>query len=64
MIIVEIKTERLRTDEIDGEDGSKAKSVREIQGLNSDKLKYEILFTDEDKIGFEDMQTIRDIIWR
>jgi Type III restriction enzyme, res subunit. len=64
MIIVEIKMERLRTDEIDGEDGSKAKSVREIQGLNSDKLKYEILFTDEDKIGFEDMQTIRDIIWR
>jgi hypothetical protein len=64
MIIVEIKMERLRTDEIDGERGLKAAKIREIQGLNSDKLKYEILFTDEDKIGFEDMQTIRDIIWR
>ena len=64
MIIVEIKMERLRNDEIDGERGLKAAKIREIQGLNSGKLKYEILFTDKDEIGFENMQTIRDIIWR
>ncbi len=63
IVIVEIKMERLRNDEIDGEKGLKAAKVREIEGLNPDKLKYEILFTDTDKIEFENMQKIESIIY-
>jgi len=63
ILIVEIKAERFRDDEIDGEQGLKAAKVREIEGLNPDKLKYEILFTDKAEIGFENMQKIRNIIY-
>jgi len=63
VIIVEIKMERFRNDEIDGEKGLKAAKVREIEGLNPDKLKYEILFTDKAEIGFEDIQKIKNIIY-
>ena len=55
--------EKFRNDEIDGEKGLKAAKVREIEGLNPDKLKYEILFTDKAEIGFENMQKIRNIIY-
>jgi len=64
MIIVEIKMEKLRNDEIDGENGLKAAKVREIQGLNPDKLKYEILSTDKAEIGFENIQKIKNIIYK
>jgi len=63
ILIVEIKMERLRDDEIDGENGLKAAKVREVEGLNPDRLKYEILFTDRAEIGFENMQRIRDAIY-
>lgn len=63
ILIVEVKMEKFRHDEIDGETGLKAAAVREIVGLNPDKLKYEILFTDTTKIGFENMQKIRNIIY-
>jgi len=63
MIIVEIKKEKFRNDEIEGERGLKAAKVREIQGLNPDKLKYEILFTDKAEIGFENIQKIKNIIY-
>jgi len=63
IIIVEIKMEKFRNDEIDGEKGLKAAKVREIEGLNPDKLKYEILFTDKAEIGFENMQKIKNIIY-
>ncbi len=63
VIIVEIKMERFRNDEIDGEKGLKAAKVREIEGLNPDKLKYEILFTDKAEIGFENIQKIKNIIY-
>jgi len=63
MIIVEIKMEKFRNDEIDGEKGLKAAKVREIEGLNPDKLKYEILFTDKAEIGFENIQKIKNIIY-
>ena len=62
-IIVEVKMEKFRNDEIDGEKGLKAAKVKEIEGLNPDKLKYEILFTDKAKIGFENIQKIKNIIY-
>ena len=63
IIIVEVKMERLRNDEIDGEKGLKAVKLKEIEGLNPSKLKYEILFTNNDKIGFENMQKIKNIVY-
>jgi len=64
MIIVEIKAEKFRNDKIDGEKGLKAAKVKEIEGLNPDKLRYEILFTDKAEIGFENIQKIKNIIYK
>lgn len=64
VLIVEVKMEKFRSDEVDGEKGLKAAAVREIVGLNPDKLKYEILFTDKTKIGFENIQKIKSIIYK
>lgn len=64
ILIVEIKSERFRNDTIDGENGLKAAKLREIENLNPDKLKYEILFTDKDEIGFENIKKIKNIIYK
>lgn len=63
MLIVEIKMEKLRNDEIDGEKGLKAMELKKIQGLNPEKLKYEILFTDGDEIGFENINKVKEAIY-
>jgi len=54
-LIVEIKRERERTDEIDGEDGAKAIATRKWTDLNADKLKYQMIFTSTDSISADDM---------
>lgn len=56
MLIIEIKAERFK-------DEAKEKAVREIEGLNPDKLKYEILMTDRDEIGFENINKVREAIY-
>lgn len=56
MIIVEIKAERFK-------DEKKEKAIKEIEGLNPDKLKYEILITDRDEIGFENINKIKEDIY-
>jgi len=63
VLIVEVKAERFRNDEIDGEKGLKAAKVREIAGLNPDKLKYKILFTDKDEIRFENINKVKEAIY-
>jgi len=63
MIITEIKMEKFKDDKIDGERGLKAAKMREIEGLNPDKLKYEILFIDKVGIRFERFQRIRNIVY-
>ena len=35
----------------------------EIEGLNPDKLKYEILITDRDEIGFENINRVKEDIY-
>lgn len=64
MLIVEVKMEKFRNDDIDGEKGLKAAAVRQIEGLNPDKLKYEILFTDKAEIGFVNIQKIKNLIYK
>ena len=56
MIIVEIKAEPYRDEE-------KEKAIKEIEGLNPDKLKYEILITDRDEIGFENINRVKEDIY-
>ncbi|MCS7232117.1 MAG: DEAD/DEAH box helicase family protein, partial [Elusimicrobiota bacterium] len=57
MLIIEIKAEPFRDEE-------KEKAIREIEGLNPDKLKYEILITDKDTIGFENINKVKEEIYR
>ncbi|MEO0091915.1 MAG: DEAD/DEAH box helicase family protein [candidate division WOR-3 bacterium] len=63
MLIIEVKSERMRNDEIEGEKGLKAMKMEEIKGLNPDKLKYEILFTDREEIGINNVKKVKDIIY-
>ncbi|PIQ93342.1 MAG: hypothetical protein COV68_10425 [Nitrospirae bacterium CG11_big_fil_rev_8_21_14_0_20_41_14] len=63
ILIVEVKREKDRDDKVDGEQGLKAMKLREIEGLNPKKLKYEILFTDSDEIGFENINKVREAIY-
>jgi len=63
VLIIEVKMEKLRGDDVEGEKGLKALKLQEIQGLNPDKLKYEILFTDKDEIGFSNINKIREAIY-
>lgn len=62
-LIVEVKMEKLKNDEIDGEKGLKAMELKKIEGLNPEKLKYEILFTDTDEIGFENINKVKEAIY-
>jgi len=55
--------ENLKNDKIGGKNGLKAAKVREIVGINPDKLKYEILFTDKAEIGVENMEKIKSVIY-
>ncbi|OGO71718.1 MAG: hypothetical protein A2Z49_06850 [Chloroflexi bacterium RBG_19FT_COMBO_56_12] len=52
-LIVEIKRERERDDGIDGERGKKAVATRKWVGLNPDLLKYEMIFTPGEEVGFD-----------
>jgi predicted nucleotidyltransferase len=56
MLIVEIKAEPFR-------DEAKEKAIKEIEGLNPDRLKYEILITDKDEIGFENINKVKERIY-
>lgn len=63
VLIIEVKMEKFRGDDVEGEKGLKALKLQEIQGLNPDKVKYEILFTSKDEIGFANVNKVRDAIY-
>jgi len=56
IVIVEIKAERFK-------DEAKEKEMRKIEGLNPDKLKYEILETKGEQLTFEAFEKIRESIY-
>ncbi len=56
ILIVEIKGEVFR-------DETKEMALRQIANLNPDKLKYQVLITKGDEIGFENVQKVRDWIY-
>ena len=63
-LIVEIKRERERDDATDGESGKKAVATRKWVGLNPDLLKYEMIFTSGEEVGFDQTLTPRSFIAR
>lgn len=56
VLIVEVKAERFREE-------VKEMALREIENLNKDDVKYEILFTDKDNIPFSERQKVRQWIY-
>lgn len=62
LLIVEIKSERMRGDATDGEHGRKAMAVREWAKLNPDRLAYEMLFTDTDTVANNDFTPVRTFL--
>lgn len=64
VLIIEVKSERFRADDVDGEKGLKTLKLQEIQGLNPDKIKYEMLFTSKNEIGFANINKVREAIYQ
>jgi len=61
-LIVEIKSERERGNEIDGENGMKATETRKWVDLNPDKLKYQMIFVKQENVNHEDFEEARKFI--
>lgn len=57
MLIVEIKAQPFRDEE-------KEKAMKEIEGLNPDRLKYEILIVTDDKVGYDNIQKVKKEIYQ
>jgi len=53
VLIVETKREHDRSHPVDGEKGKKAMAMRRWEKLNPDRLKYEMIFTSTDQVGFD-----------
>lgn len=62
LLIVEIKQERLRGDEVDGENGRKAMAMRDWAALNSDRIDYTIIFTDGATIANDRFAGVREYL--
>lgn len=61
-VIVEIKAERERHHQLDGEHGKKALAVRQWEQFNPDQLKYEMIFTAMETVAWDDTRGIQDFI--
>jgi hypothetical protein len=59
---VEVKSERERENPIDGENGAKAIATRKWEGLNPDKLKYQIVFAKQEIIEHDEFEKSRKFI--
>jgi hypothetical protein len=54
-LIVEVKRERERDDEIDGENGAKALATRKWESLNPDTLRYQMIFVRDQTLEHESL---------
>jgi type III restriction enzyme len=61
-LIVEVKSERERRNEIDGENGTKAIATRKWESLNPDKLKYQMIFVKQENVNHADFEEARKFI--
>jgi hypothetical protein len=60
--IVEIKRERDREHPVDGERGRKALAMQKWADLNPDRLKYQMIFTSAEALGFDDVKAAKDFV--
>ena len=60
--IVEIKRERDRQHPVDGELGRKAMAMQKWVELNPDRLKYHMIFTSAEALGFDDVKAACDFV--
>lgn len=58
-LIVEIKSENERADLVNGESGLKSMAIQKWADLNPELLKYEMVFTSTDVIGFDQIDKIK-----
>lgn len=63
ILVIEVKKERSRNDSIEGEKGLKAMALHEIENLNEDRIKYKMLFTNSEEIGFDNIKTTTEWIY-
>jgi len=61
-LIVEIKKEHDRLHIIDGEKGAKALATQKWIGLNPNKLKYQMIFTASDEIGYDQVHKAQQLL--
>lgn len=59
-LIVEVKAERDRAHPVNGENGRKALALRSWEGLNPDRLKYQMVFTAGDTVAADQVRLARD----
>jgi hypothetical protein len=59
---VEIKRERDREHPVDGERGRKALAMQKWADLNPDRLKYQMIFTSAEALGFDDVKAAKDFV--
>lgn len=55
-LIVEIKAENERADPVNGENGLKSMAIQKWTDLNPELLKYEMVFTSADVVGFDQIE--------
>jgi len=56
VLIVEVKRERDRAHPVDGEGGRKAAAVRKWEGLDPERLRYEMIFTGTESVARDGME--------
>ena len=61
-LIVEIKDENRRQHPVDGEAGAKAVAIRQWEKLNSDKLRYQMIFVKNNVLTREDSAEARHFV--
>lgn len=60
VLIVEIKREKDREHPIDGAQGAKATAARSWETLNPERIKYEMIFTATDTVGYGQLAPVWD----
>ena len=60
--IVEIKAQNEEFDLINGKNGAKAMALKELENLNEKQFKYEMIFTNTDKISNNKLEKIFNIV--
>jgi len=61
-LIVEIKAERERNHPLDGERGKKALALRKWEDLNPERLQYEMIFTADEFVSFDQTKPARQFV--